>query len=54
MIGMMVTLGLLLTHYFRPFIRRWAWRDLGWRALLPRVLLAAVVLAAVWNSITFV
>lgn len=54
MIVMMVTLGLLLTHYFRPFIRRWAWRDLGWRALLPRVLLAAVVLAAVWNSITFV
>lgn len=53
-IVMMVTLGLLLTHYFRPFICRWAWRDLGWRALLPRVLLAAVALAAAWNSITFV
>jgi hypothetical protein len=53
MILMLVTLGLLLTHYFRPFIRRWAWRDLGWRALLPRVLAAAVSLAAVWNLITF-
>ncbi len=52
MIVMVVTLGLLLTHYFRPFIRRWAWRDLGWRALLPRVLAAAVGLAALWNSVT--
>ena len=41
--------GLLLTHYSRPFMDRRAWKELGWRALVPRVLGLSVVLSLVWS-----
>jgi len=25
-------IGLLLTHFMRPFMERWKWKQLGWRA----------------------
>ncbi len=46
-------LGLLLTHYARPFIGRWSWKDLGWRALIPRVLGMSAVLSFLWSLIGY-
>lgn len=54
MVVMIMALGLLLTHFFRPFMARWSWKELGWRQLLPRVLLAALVLSVLWNGIGYV
>src|SRR3954471_1344047 len=34
-----ITMGLLLTHYIRPWLGAWGWKEMGWRALLPRILL---------------
>jgi sensor histidine kinase YesM len=45
---MFVAAGLLLTHYLRPLMRRWKWKQLGWRALVPRLLATAVTLALLW------
>jgi sensor histidine kinase YesM len=45
--------GLLLTHYIRPLMTRWGWKELGWRALVPRVLLTAIGLAVTWNVVGF-
>jgi sensor histidine kinase YesM len=50
---MVMALGLLLSHYFRPFMSRWSWKQLGWRQLLPRVLMASVVLGVLWNGIGY-
>jgi hypothetical protein len=51
------TLCLLITHYTRPFVARWGWKELGVRALLPRVvgmsLLQASVLCAVCYAIAY-
>jgi signal transduction histidine kinase len=43
-----VTLGLLVTHYSRPLIHRWGWKELGSRALLPRMIGLATVQSLVW------
>lgn len=51
--AMVIAMGLLLTHYLRPFINRWGWKQLGWRALLPRLLATALVLSLVWNALGF-
>lgn len=45
--------GLLLTHYSRPLMRRWGWKQFGWRQLLPRVLAMAFVLALIWNVVGY-
>jgi sensor histidine kinase YesM len=50
---MIVLLGLLLTHYARPLMTRWGWKQLGWLSLLPRVLLMAIVLSFIWSAIGF-
>ena len=50
MIGL---LGLLLTHYSRPFIGRWSWKELGWRALIPRALGLSAVLSFFWSFIGY-
>jgi signal transduction histidine kinase len=41
--------GLLLTHYLRPLMGRWRWKELGWRRLLPRLVGMAVALSVVLN-----
>ena len=46
-------LGLLLTHFARPFIGRWSWKELGWRALIPRVLGLSAVLSFLWSLIGY-
>lgn len=43
-----VALGLLLTHYVRPMMARWGWKELSWRALIPRVLVMGVALSVLW------
>lgn len=48
---MITTLGLLLTHYARPLMTRWGWKEMGWRALLPRLVLMALVLAVIWTAV---
>lgn len=53
MVAMIIALGLLLTHYSRPLIARWGWRELGWRALFPRVLATALTLSALWSAIGY-
>jgi hypothetical protein len=50
---MVILTGFLLTHYSRPFVRRWGWKQLGWAALLPRVLGMAVALSCVWTTLGF-
>ena len=50
---MISALGLLVTHFSRPFLARWGWKQLGWRALIPRLLAFACVQSAVWSGIGF-
>jgi signal transduction histidine kinase len=45
--------GLVLTHYARPLMNRWGWKEMSWRALVPRVLLMATVLSFIWNTVGF-
>jgi two-component sensor histidine kinase len=49
-IVMVVTSGLLLTHYARRLIAQWGWKELSWRALVPRLFVMAVVLAFFWSA----
>ncbi len=42
-------MGLLLTHYARPLVTRWNWKQLGWRPLVPRVLALSAVLSLLWG-----
>jgi signal transduction histidine kinase len=53
MLVAVTALGLLLTHYERPFITRWGWKQLGWRPLVPRVLASSVVLSFLWTLLTY-
>jgi hypothetical protein len=50
---MVVLIGLLLTHYSRPLMTRWGWKQLGWLALLPRVLVMATVLSCIWSAVGY-
>jgi hypothetical protein len=52
-IVMVILLGLVLTHYARPFMSRWGWKELGWRALIPRALLMAAGLSFLWSAIGY-
>jgi signal transduction histidine kinase len=52
-IVMVVLLGLLLTHYVRPLMTRWGWKNLGWRSLIPRVLLMAMGLSFLWSALGY-
>ncbi len=42
--------GLLITHFLRPLMARWKWKELGWRPLIPRLFAAAFAGSAVWNT----
>lgn len=50
---MVILLGLMLTHYSRPFMTRWGWKQMGWQALVPRVLLMAAGLSLMWSAIGY-
>ncbi len=52
-IVMVSALGLLVTHYTRPLIARWGWKQLGWRPLTPRLFGLSAVQSAVWSAIGF-
>ncbi|MBI2518674.1 MAG: histidine kinase [Opitutae bacterium] len=47
---LVVLTGLLLTHFVRPVMHRWGWKELSWRALIPRVLMMGVTLSFLWVS----
>ena len=40
--------GLLLTHFLRPIMARWKWKQLGQRSLIPRLIAMAVAGSTVW------
>ena len=42
--------ALLLTHFLRPLMARWKWKELGWRFLLPRLVAMAFAASAVWYA----
>ncbi len=50
---MVIMMGVLVTHYARPFMTRWGWKQLGWRALVPRVLGMAALQSFLWNAIGY-
>lgn len=50
---MVILIGLLLSHYVRPFIARRGWKQLGWRMLVPRVIVAAAVLSFLWCALGY-
>ncbi len=50
---MVIMMGIVLTHYARPFMNRWGWKQLGWRALVPRVLAMAALLSFLWSAIGY-
>ena len=52
-IVMVILLGVVLTHFARPFMTRWGWKQLGWRMLIPRVLAMAAVLSLLWSAIGY-
>jgi sensor histidine kinase YesM len=43
--------GLLLSHFMRPLMARWKWKELGWRRLLPRLVFAAVAASITMNVV---
>jgi len=53
MLVVVTTIGLLLTHYVRPVMNRWGWKQLGWRALVPRVLGISAVLSFLWSALGY-
>lgn len=48
-----MTLGLLLSHFARPFIHRRNWKQLGWRQLVPRVVATTCVLSLIWCTLGY-
>lgn len=47
---MVTASGVLLSHYIRPYLARWGWKQLGWRQLVPRVIAVSVVLSVIWSA----
>lgn len=52
-IVMVITLGLLISHFTRVLTTRWGWKNLGWRALLPRVLLLSLAQSLLWSVVGY-
>jgi hypothetical protein len=50
---MISLLGLLLTHYARPFMERWGWKEMGWRSLALRVSAMGVGLSLLWSVLGY-
>lgn len=53
LVGMMMLLGLLMTHYTRPLLVRWGWKNLGWRGLVPRIFAMATVQSILLVAVVF-
>jgi signal transduction histidine kinase len=53
LIAMIMLMGLLLTHYARPLLRRWGWMQLGWAPLLPRVTAMSAAMSILWSVAGF-
>lgn len=53
LVAMVALLGLLLSHYGRPLMERWGWKQLGWRALVPRIIGLATVQSLAWSVIGY-
>jgi hypothetical protein len=51
--AIMMATGILLTHFLRPLMARWGWKQLGWRHLIPRIFGTALVLAALWYTLVY-
>ena len=47
-LAMVIFLGIVLTHFGRPAMTRWGWKEMSWRALVPRVLGMAAFLSLLW------
>lgn len=52
-LAMVILMGIVLTHYVRPVMTRWGWKEIGWRMLVPRVLGAAVGLSFLWTTLGY-
>ena len=52
-VARVILFGLLITHFTRPYITRWGWKELGWRALGSRVLVAAISMGFIWSALGF-
>ncbi len=50
---MVITLGILLTHYARPFMTRCGWKEMSWRALFPRIIGMGALLSLLWMLLGF-
>lgn len=48
-----VALGVLITHFSRPWLDRWGWKDLGWLALGPRILGLSALQSLAWTLVGF-
>jgi hypothetical protein len=48
---MVTATGLLVTHYTRPLMDRWGWKQLQWRELAWRVVALTVVQSAIWTLV---
>src|ERR1035438_7706531 len=46
-----VATGLLITHYLRPVMERWKWKQLGWRPLLPRIVGTTILASVLWTAV---
>jgi signal transduction histidine kinase len=46
-------IGLLLTHFARPLVTRWGWKQLGWRPLVPRVLACSAAMSFFWGLLNY-
>jgi LytS/YehU family sensor histidine kinase len=47
---MVFLLALLISHFLRPFMSRWGWKELGWRRLLPRLVFTAVAASTILHT----
>ena len=52
-LAMVILMGIVLTHYARPFMTRRGWKEMGWRMLVPRVLLMALGLSFLWTVLGY-
>lgn len=54
LITMIVAAAWLISHFARPFVHRWGWKQLSWRALVPRIIAMSAAQSAVWMVLSYV
>jgi len=50
---MVICLGWLISHFARPLIQRWGWKNLGWRALIARIVTLSAAQSLAWTLLGF-